>query len=117
MNNFIKPGDVVTFTAPGGGVTAGAVVRIGTIVGIATSTVAAGLPFELATKGVYLVPKIAGVAWTEGALIYHDSTANNFGTVVSATTMRAGCAAVAALSGDTTGYVRLHGVPAPLNVA
>lgn len=116
MNNFIKPGDTLTFTAPGGGVVAGAVVRIGTIVGIATSTVAAGLPFELAVKGVFLVAKIAGVAWAEGALIYHDSTANNFGTVVSATTMRAGCAAVAALSGDVVGYVRLSAAPAPLNV-
>jgi predicted RecA/RadA family phage recombinase len=83
----------------------------------ATNSVAAGLPFELAVEGVFLVPKIAGVAWAEGALLYHDSTANNFGTVVSATTMRAGCAAVAALSGDTTGYVRLTGSPAPLNVA
>ena len=116
MNNFSKPGDVVTMTAPGGGVVAGAVVRIGTTVGIATNTVAAGLPFELALKGVFLVPKIAGVAWAEGALLYHDSAANNFGTVVSATTMRAGSAAVAALSGDTTGFIRLTGQPAPLNV-
>jgi predicted RecA/RadA family phage recombinase len=117
MQNFKQPGRVMTFTAPGGGVVSGAPVRIGTLVVIATATVAAGLPFEGVAEGVFLVPKIAGVAWTEGAAIYHDSTANNFGTVVSATTMRVGVAAVAAASGDTTGYVRLNGVGAPLNVA
>lgn len=117
MNNFLKPGRTLTFTAPGGGVTSGAVVRIGSLVVISTNTVAAGLPFEGVAEGVFTVPKIAGVAWTEGMLLYHDSAANNFGTVVSATTLRAGCAAAAALSGDTSGQVRLNGVPAPLNVA
>lgn len=117
MNNYIKPGRVMTFTAPGGGVVAGALVRIGTLVVVAQNTVAAGLPFEGVAEGVVLVPKIAGVAWTEGALLYHDSAANNIGTVVSATTLRVGVAALAAASGDTTGYVRLNGVGAPLNVA
>ena len=117
MQNFIKPGIITTFTAPAGGVVSGAPVRIGSLVVIATNTIAAGLPFEGDTEGVFLVPKIAGVAWTEGMLIYHDSVANNFGTVVSATTMRVGCAALAALAGDVTGQVRLHGVPAPLAVA
>lgn len=117
MNNFIKPGIITTFTAPGGGVVSGALVRIGSLVVIATNTVAAGLQFEGDTEGVFSVPKIAGVAWTEGQLLYHDSAANNIGTVVSATTMRVGCAAAAALAGDTTGLVRFHGVPAPLNVA
>lgn len=116
MNDFVKPGIVVTYTAPGGGVVSGALVRIGTLLVVAANTVAAGLPFEGATQGVFFLPKIAGVAWTEGAMLYHDSAANNIGTVVSATTMRVGCAAVAALIGDTVGYVRLHGVPAPLNV-
>ena len=117
MNNFIKPGETVTYTAPGGGVVAGALVRIGSFVVVAVNTVAAGLPFEGVAEGVLLVPKIAGVAWTEGQLLYHDSVANNIGTVVSATTMRVGVAAAAALSGDTTGYVRFTGGPAVLNVA
>jgi predicted RecA/RadA family phage recombinase len=117
MNNYLKPGRTMTFTAPGGGVVSGALVRIGTLVVIATATVAAGLPFEGVAEGVFTLPKIAGVAWTEGAALYHDSTANNIGTVVSATTMRVGVAAVAAASGDTSGVVRLNGVGAPLNVA
>lgn len=117
MNNFLKPGRTVTFTAPGGGVVSGAIVRIGTLVVIATATVAAGLPFEGVVEGVFTLPKITGVAWTEGAALYHDSVANNIGTVVSATTMRVGVAAAAALSGDATGQVRLNGVGAPLNVA
>lgn len=117
MNNFIREGDVVPFTAPGGGVVAGALVRIGTLVVVAQTTAAATLPFEGMSEGVFLLPKIAGVAWTEGQALYHDSTANNIGTVVSATTMRVGVAAAAALSGDVLGQVRLNGVGAPLNVA
>ena len=115
--NFAGSSLQMTFTAPGGGVVAGQLVRVGSLVVVAISSAAAGLPFEGETDGVFLVPKIAGVAWTEGMLLYHDSVANNIGTVVSATTMRVGVAAVAAASGDTTGYVRFHGVPAALNVA
>jgi predicted RecA/RadA family phage recombinase len=115
-NDFIKPGEILTFTAPGGGVVSGALVRIGQLLVVAMNTVAATLPFEGKCIGVFLLPKIAGVAWTEGMLLYHDSVANNIGTVVSATTMRVGVAAAAALSGDTTGLVKLTGAPAPLNV-
>ncbi len=117
MNNSIKRGLMMTFTAPAGGVVSGALVRIGTLVVIAATTVAAGQPFEGAAEGVFLLPKIGGVAWTEGAALYHDSVANNIGTVVSATTMRVGVAAASALSGDLFGQVRLNGSGAPLNVA
>jgi predicted RecA/RadA family phage recombinase len=115
--NFIKPGKICTFTAPGGGVVSGTPVLIGTLVVVPLTTVAAGLPFEGDVEGIWLLPKIAGVAWTEGALLYFDTAANNFGTVVSATTRRAGVAAAAALSGDLFGQVRLNGVGAPANVA
>jgi predicted RecA/RadA family phage recombinase len=117
MNNFVKPGRTVTYTAPVGGVVSGAPVLIGSLVVVAAATVAAGLPFEGTAEGIFTLPKIAGVAWTEGAILYHDTTANNIGTVVSATTRRVGVAAAAAAIADTVGQVRLNGVGAPANVA
>lgn len=117
MRNFIKPGDTCTFTAPGGGVVAGTAYLIGTLLVVAVTSAAAGAPFEGMATGIFTLPKIAGVGWTEGALLYWDSATSNVGTVVGATTRRIGCAAAAAAAGDVTGQVRLHGVPSPANVA
>lgn len=117
MNNFIKPGDTVTLTAPVGGVVSGTPVLIGSLVAIPTNTVAAGLPFEGKVTGVCTVPKATGAAWTEGQTLYYDSTAGNFATAQSLTARRAGNAAAAAASGDTTGAVRLLNIAAPVNVA
>lgn len=117
MQNFIKPGKTMTFTAPGGGVVSGTPALIGSLLVVPATTVAAGLPFEGMAEGVFTLPKIAGVAWTEGQILYHDTAANNIGTVVGATTRRIGAAAAAAAAGDVTGQVRLNGVGAPANAA
>jgi predicted RecA/RadA family phage recombinase len=118
MNIFRSPGKVMTFIAPAGGVQSNQVVLIGALVVVATTSAAAAQPFAGMSEGVFgPAPKAAGQAWAEGALLYWDSTANNFTTTVGASTRRAGCAAAAALAADTTGQVRLHGVPAPPNVA
>jgi predicted RecA/RadA family phage recombinase len=117
MNNFVKPGLVCTFTAPTGGVLSGNAYLIGSLLVVSATTVAQTLPFEGMTAGVFNLPKIAGVAWTEGQLLYWDSTANAVGTVVGATTRRIGCAAGSALSAALLGQVRLTGAPAPANVA
>lgn len=119
MNNFLKPGKIVTYTTPAGGVTSGNALVIGALLVVATNTVAAGLPFEGATVGVYTLPKAAGTgtAWSEGQLLYWDSATNTLVTAPSATARRVGCAAAAAAAADTTGACRLHGIPAPANVA
>jgi predicted RecA/RadA family phage recombinase len=114
--NSVKPGRVMTFTAPGGGVTSGVPVLIGTLVVVPKNTVAAGFAFEGVTEGVFVLAKLAGVAWTEGQLIYFDSATGNCTTVQSATARRVGCAALAAAAGDTSGQVRLNGAPSAANV-
>jgi predicted RecA/RadA family phage recombinase len=108
MNNFLKPGRVVTYTAPGGGVTTGLGYLIGSLFVVATNTVAAGLPFEGAVSGVFSLAKASGV-WTEGQAVYWDNTAKNVTTTASGNTL-IGCAAAAQLSGDTSGAVRLNGI-------
>lgn len=117
MNNYIKPGVTMTFTAPSGGVVSGTAYLIGSLLVVAASTVAQTLPFEGVAVGVFTLPKATGSAWTEGALLYWDTANANLVTAASATARRVGCAAAAAASGDATGQVRLHGVPSVVNVA
>lgn len=109
MKNFIQPGDVVEFTAPGGGVTSGTPVQIGQLVVVPAVTAAAAARFNGQVVGVFTLPKLAGQAWAEGALLYFDATPGEF-TTTAIGNLLAGTAAEAALSGDTTGKVRLDGV-------
>ena len=111
MQNFVKEGNVVTLTSPGGGVVSGTPVLIGSIVCVPTATVAATFPFEGQVTGVVSLAKATG-AWTEGALLYWDNSAKNV-TTTSTSNYRIGCAAKAAASGDATGLVRLNGVAVP----
>lgn len=115
--NYKQLGNTMTFTAPSGGVVSGSAYMIGSLLVVATSSVAVGLPFEGVAVGVFTLPKATGSAWTEGQMLYWDTSANNLATAASLTARRVGCAAVAALSADTTGQVRLHGVPSVVNVA
>lgn len=111
MNNKIKSGSRLTLTAPAGGVTSGVPVRIGRLVVVPVASVAATLPFEGDVEGEFTVPKVAGVAWTEGQLIYWVNATTNFGTVSTGNQL-VGAASAAAASGDTTGRVRLNGIVA-----
>ncbi len=112
--NYLRPGRVCTFTAPTGGVTAGVPVLIGSLLVVPETTVAAGLPFEGAAEGIWLLPKADAQAWAEGAIIYWDNVAKNC-TTVSTSNYRVGvaAAAVASTAGLVTGYVRLNGVGVP----
>lgn len=116
MNNFLKPGKTMTFTAPTGGVVSGTAYLIGALLVVAAVSAAQTLPFEGVTEGVFTLPKATGIAWTEGMLLYWDNTAKNLTNVTTGNT-RVGCAAAAQIAGDTTGSVRLHGVPAVAGVA
>ena len=117
MNNYIKPGNTMTFTAPAGGVVSGSAYMIGSLLVVAAISAAATLPFEGMAAGVFTLPKATGSAWTEGQLLYWDTANSNLVTAQSATARRVGCAAAAAASGDASGQVRLHGVPSVANVA
>ena len=106
---YIQPGNVVTLTAPTGGVTAGVPKLIGNLLVVPQNTVAQGLPFDGHVLGQHLLPKATGQTWAEGANLYWDNTAGNFTTTATAN-YYAGVAAAAAASGDTTGYVLLNGI-------
>lgn len=117
MKNFLNPGDVQNFTAPGGGVVSGTALLISSLVVVPQVTAAAGVQFAGALTGVFVLAKTAGATWSEGQVLYFDSATSSFTTAQSATARRAGAAVLAALSGDVVGQVRLANISAVVNVA
>lgn len=106
MVNWIQDGKFLTLTAPTGGVVSGRFYVIGTLVVCATATVDEGLPFVAATQGVISHAKTSAQAWTEGAAIYWDDSANVLTTVSTDNTL-VGPAAAAAANPSATGRVLL----------
>jgi predicted RecA/RadA family phage recombinase len=106
---YRQPGDVLPFTAPAGGTVNGLAVKIGSALGIAQSTAAVGVRFEMMLVGVHEVAKVSAQAWTEGQQINWDNTAKLFTTVTTGN-FRAGVATAAAANPTATGFVRLNGV-------
>lgn len=108
MNNYLQPGDSLTFIA-GGTITAGQVVKVGQIIGIAMHGASSGQPYTIKTEGVFRVTKVGSQAWTAGAIVYWNGTAF---TTTATGAFRAGVAyeAVGNGVGETTGKVRLDGV-------
>lgn len=109
MKTFVQPGDVVEFTAPGGGVVAGTAYKIGDILVVAVETKAAGEKFNGVRNGVVEVAKVSAQAWTEGQQINFATGAGNFTTVTTGN-FKAGVAARVANNPSATGFVILAGV-------
>lgn len=115
---FVQPGRVLdNFIAPTGGVTKDVAVLIQNVVVVPLATVAQTLTFTGAVEGVFTLAKAAGNAWAVGQNLYWDTANNNWVVAQSATARRAGIAAAAAASGDTTGAVKLNNIGAAVNVA
>lgn len=106
MKNFIQPGDTLTVPAPTGGILSGGVYVSGSLIGIATTTAAVGIPVAVKTKGVFELAKVSAQAWTIGQPIYWDSAANNATTSNTGTTLM-GYATEAAANLSAVGRVRI----------
>jgi predicted RecA/RadA family phage recombinase len=109
MKTYVSEGEVLTLTAPSGGVVTGTAYLIGSLVVVATRTVAQALPFEGLITGVVTHAKVSAQAWTEGVKIYWDNSAKDFTTTSGGNTL-VGVAAEAAANPTATGKVRLDGV-------
>lgn len=109
MNNMVKQGDVVTRTAPGGGVVSGLAYLIGSQLVVATADADAADSFEGVTKGVVTLVKTTGEAWTEGLKLYWNDSSKKVTSTSGGNTL-IGVADAAAGSSDTTGDVYLDGV-------
>jgi predicted RecA/RadA family phage recombinase len=109
MKNFVQRGDMITVTAPTGGVSSGQGVLVGNLFGVAATTAAEGESVEIATIGVYELPKLVSAVIAAGARVAWDDTAKQ--VVLPATGMvPIGTATLAAGNGVATVRVRLDGV-------
>jgi predicted RecA/RadA family phage recombinase len=109
MKNFIQRGDMITVTAPTGGVASGQGLLVGNLFGVAATTVAEGNSVEIATVGVYELPKLVSAVVAAGARVAWDNTAKQ--VVLPGTGMvPIGIATLAAGNGVATVRVRLDGV-------
>lgn len=106
MKNFVQPGCVVDFTAPSGGVTSGTPVLIGTVLVVPQTTALVGESFAGAVHGVFELPKATSTTPAAGGAAYWDDTAKKITTTASANTL-VGWFTLAALSADTTCFVKL----------
>jgi predicted RecA/RadA family phage recombinase len=119
MKNYIRPGDTVTITA-GGTIASGAGVLVGLLFGVAVRDATAGQPLEIATTGVFSLPKTSAQAWTVGAAIYWNGTNGEATTATTEGNVLIGVAVAVADNPSARGIVRLNGaapaaaVPAPL---
>jgi predicted RecA/RadA family phage recombinase len=87
MKTFVESGQALTLTAPSGGVVSGSAYLIGSLVVIATETVAQTLPFEGIPVGVVDLPKVAEQGWTEGEKLYWDVSPAGLTTTSSGNTL------------------------------
>jgi len=74
MKNYVQEGKTITVTAPAA-VTSGQYVVVGAIRGVAAFDAAQGEPVELATEGVFTLPKVAADNIAAGDLLYWTGTA------------------------------------------
>jgi predicted RecA/RadA family phage recombinase len=104
MKNFVQPGKYgMTVIAPAGGAVSGQIVHIGAIIGVAACTVAAGAEVEIATEGVFDLPKIVADVHAAGDVAKVDAAGN----VDLAGTTVIGWIVLAAAAGSTTARVKL----------
>lgn len=109
MKNYVQPGHSITAIAPSGGVTSGDPVLIGSLFGVASTTQAAGAEVELATVGVFDLPK-AAVNVTAGAVAYFDASEGKVtNTDDTGANKRIGVFIAAAADSVSIGRVRLDG--------
>lgn len=86
----------------------GAVVPLGTRIGIAAAPIPAGELGHIHVTGVFIMTKADGEAIDLGAAVYYDAEADAITTTEGSNTP-AGYAAASAAAGDATALVKLLG--------
>ncbi|MCC5996501.1 MAG: DUF2190 family protein [Oceanicaulis sp.] len=108
MKNFIQPGNVITFTAPSGGIVSGQGLLAGALFGVAATTAPAGQQVECSLVGVFELPKAADeIAF--GDPVYWDNSQKAITTDDDGNTL-VGAAIAPAGAGAATVRVRLNGI-------
>lgn len=108
MQNFDQTGNMMTVEAPAGGVSSGDVLLVDALLGVCATDAAVGEDVEIATQGVFTVPKLSTDVVTKGALLYWDD-GNSRMTITAGALKVAGVAAEPAGNGVTTVQCRFNG--------
>lgn len=117
MKSYIQPGDCLTVAAPSGGTISGQLYKVGSIIGVAATTEAAGDPVVLKTTGVFELTKTSAQAWAVGDLVYMNTTSRSLTNVSATGLVLVGMATEVAANPSSVGRARLNGVSAPAAVA
>lgn len=106
-SNYVQTGDTLTIPAPAD-VLSGGVVIAGAIVGIAQNDALTGALVDVAVSDVWELAKVGADAFTLGAAVYWDDTAE-LATVTDTGNTKVGVAVAAAGAGTAAVKVRLSG--------
>jgi predicted RecA/RadA family phage recombinase len=109
MKNFIQNGHMISVTAPAGGVASGQGIVVGNLFGVAAKAAVEGEGVEIATTGVYELPKAPATVIGQGARVAWDDAAKQV-VLPGAGLYPIGVAVLAAGNGATVVRVRLDGV-------
>ncbi|ATQ67866.1 MULTISPECIES: DUF2190 family protein [Methylosinus] len=110
MKNFVQLAEIVTVTAPSGGVASGDPVLIGALFGVASKSAAAGESVEIMTEGGFDLAKHAGDTFSVGDKVYFNASEKKL-TSAAPSNPRIGVAMKAAVGSATSVLVRLNGLP------
>lgn len=105
MRNYIQPGKTVTVPAPAD-VKSGELVVVGSLFGVAEFSAAEGDPVEIATEGVFELPKEQAQAWAVGVKVYYVAADKVLTTTATGNTF-IGHATEAVANPSGSGAVRL----------
>lgn len=109
MKNFIQNSAMITVPAPTGGVVSGQGMVVGALFGIAATTAPEATNVEIATTGVYDLPKAPATVVALGDRVAWDDTAKVIAPPATGV-YPVGVAITAAGNGAVTVRVRLDGV-------
>lgn len=104
---YWQKGETLDYT-PTAAVRNGAVVSLGTRIGIAGSDILANTPGQIHVVGVFEMAKDTAVAITMGAAVYYDADKDVITTNASST-IPAGYAVATAAQADATALIKLLG--------
>lgn len=105
--NFIQNGETITWTnGTGSAIASGDIVKIGDLIGVALTDIAASASGAVATRGVYELPAVNNAAITQGAKVYFDATAGKITPTATDNTL-AGIAWEAKVLAGTVARVHL----------
>lgn len=106
MKNFISEGEMMEYSNAGAAIAAGEVVAFAWGCGVASVDIAATTgKGSIAVEGVFRLPKEAGLAISQGDIVYFDTGAKEVDK--TNTNNKLGYASKGALAGDTHVEVKL----------